>query len=752
MDFPSAREEIEKEMVISILQYLKDGVFPKDKSKSYMNAYFAVNTCADEGDQQSSQLYQYHNNIIDSYINDCYDQFEMDNNNDFIDSFIHYTDHINILIYWMNIIFCYLDRFYTIAIIDSSLAKSALNLYKVNFFDHFKVKIFIKVNKLIEEDRKGNKEYRQKIKAVMNIFKCLDYEFPEIKRENNKIFWIKKKDNVSIGTAIQDSWFNNYFEEDTKKFSKEKGNKDIRAMSSPEYIKSQLEYLDEESERKKEFINSKFHEKINNINYECLIGAHSKEIIEKETGLQKMLNMKEYSHLANLYKLFKLYPTSLEEIKEKLKNYIKERGNSISVDKELTRDPLKFIPRLISLKKEIDELVEKCFENYEEFQDAKNDAFSFFMEREIYSKQLANYADYCLRSFFRGKSEQEIDNILNDIIQLFKCLRSLIHFQNHYEVMMSDRLIKNQSLSEINEKNFINKLSREKGPSFVSKMNEMLNDLNKNKNNREKYKSSENKGAPNGIILDVKVLSQSAWEINKKNFEKFKLPNFLSSCLEDYEKFYLKIHPTHKLMWCLGLSNIDIEYLYLKQKLKFISISTLPQLLCLLHLEKKEKLTLGTLANLCECSKDIILKDIQGLFFNKNFKANEGIIKCTSNSKLEELKETDEIFINKDFSCSKLRISTKPLVKKKTESEIKTEEDIEAKIIKRKQENIIQSTITRIMKSRIGQKTTHVYLIEITAQQIFLFKAQPKQIKEMIEKLIEKDIIKRKKDCYEYIA
>ena len=260
MDFPSARDEIQNEMVISILQYLKNGVFPRDKSRSYMNAYTAVNTCADKGDQQSSQLYQYHNNIIGSYINDCYDQFEKDNNNDFIDSFIHYTDHINILIYWMNIIFCYLDRCYTIAIIDSSLAKSALNLYKVNFFDHFKVKIFIKVNKLIEEDRKGNKEYRQKIKAVMNIFKCLDYEFPEIKRENNKIFWIKKKDNVSIGTAIQDSWFNNYFEEDTKKFSKEKGNKDIRAMSSPEYIKSQLEYLDEESERKKEFINSKFHE------------------------------------------------------------------------------------------------------------------------------------------------------------------------------------------------------------------------------------------------------------------------------------------------------------------------------------------------------------------------------------------------------------------------------------------------------------------------------------------------------------
>ena len=62
------------------------------------------------------------------------------------------------------------------------------------------------------------------------------------------------------------------------------------------------------------------------------------------------------------------------------------------------------------------------------------------------------------------------------------------------------------------------------------------------------------------------------------------------------------------------LSKIEIEYLYLKQKQKFISLSTLPQLLCLLLLEKKEKLTLGAMANLCECKPDTIVKDIQGLF------------------------------------------------------------------------------------------------------------------------------------------
>ena len=59
------------------------------------------------------------------------------------------------------------------------------------------------------------------------------------------------------------------------------------------------------------------------------------------------------------------------------------------------------------------------------------------------------------------------------------------------------------------------------------------------------------------------------------------------------------------------------------------------------------------------------------------------------------------------------------------------------------------------MKNRIGQKTTHSWLVEETAKQIDLFNAQPQQIKENIEKLIEKNIIIRSEEdrnCYIYIA
>ena len=757
-DFSVAKKEVETEMIKNILEYLKNGVFPNHRPNSYMNAYTAVLVCIDSGDEQSQKLLDYHNNTIETYVKECYDEVNKETNINLIDAFIYQTDHITILIYWMNRIFCYLDRFYTKAKVKSTLAKCALNLYKNKFFENLKEKIFTEVNKLIKEDRRGNRDYRPKIKNVMKILRYLDFQNPKIVKENNRIFWTDDlTNNEKPETEIQNLWYDNYFEGDTAKFASDKGKNDIQTMSAPEYVLSQLKYLDEEYEREREFIHEKYYERINKINYEHLIGTHMKEIASMDTGIKNMLETKNDIQLTNLYKLFKLYPASLNEITEEFQPYIKNRGNVIYENKELSKDPKKFIPELISLKKEMDKLVYECFENNNDFQDVKNKAFSLFMKRDVYAKQLSNYADYCMRLGFKGKSQEEIENTLNDIIDLFKCLNSKLVFQNEANKKMSERLIKKQNLSTLAERMFITKLKQEAGVTYVSKMQEMMNDLEKNKNETDNYKLLPHKGAPNGIKLDITVISQSAWEISKKSMEKLEMPKYLSSCLDDFEQFYLKKHQGQKLIWCLGLSKIDIEYLYLKHK--NISVSTLPQLLSLLLLEKHEKLTLGKIAEYCGCQSATIITDIPGLVYNTSFNpkgsATQGIIIGNFDAQTKEFKETDEISLNKNFVCSRIKISTIPLPPKKSASEIKAAELEEAQIIKRYQDNILQASLTRIMKSRIGQETTHVWLVSEAAKQIDLFKAQPQQIKENIEKLIEKNVIKRNaknRTCYDYIA
>ena len=757
-DIKVAKKEVEKEMIRGILEYVRNGTFPNNSPNSYMNAYTIVQTMADLGDVESENLFNYHNSTIQGYIEDCYKIISRESSAQFIDTFIKLTDNINFLIYWMSRIFTYLDRFYTKAKNKNSLCQNAIGLYKTFFFDKIEDTIFKEVNKLIKEDRNCNIESRPKIKIILKILYDIDLSNPKIVKENNKLFWIPENGTENRNeTPYQDRWYDKYFKNDTIRYSKEKGSSDIHNMSAPEYILSQLKFISEENIRKKEYINSKYHSKINDINYKFLIGENSIELSKMDTGIPYMFQTKRNEELTKTFELFKLYPDSLSVITDAFMPYIKKRGEEINQNKEVTKDPKKFIPQLIALKKEMDNLVAVCFENHPMFQDKKNKAFSQFMIKEHYAKQLSNYTDFCMRNGFKGKSQEEIENILNDIIGLFKCLNSKLVFQIEANKKMSDRLIKNVSLSLNTEKNFISKLKQESGVTYVSKMMEMMNDLDKNRKEIDKYKDSPSKGAPNGIKFNIQIISQSAWEVNKNSMPKLELPNFLSCCLDDFTTFYLKNHSGQKLIWCLGLSKLDVQFLYMKNK--NIGITTLPQLLALLQLEKYESLTIGKICEFLGCQPNVVLTDIHGLVFNPSYnpqgQPEKGIILGTFDAQKKEFKESDTITINKNCTVARQKFNTIPLAIKKSAAEIRENELEEAQITKRYQDNILQATLTRIMKSRIGQTTTHVWLINEASKQIDLFKAQPQQIKENIEKLIEKNIIKRSdknRTCYDYIA
>ena len=68
---------------------------------------------------------------------------------------------------------------------------------------------------------------------------------------------------------------------------------------------------------------------------------------------------------------------------------------------------------------------------------------------------------------------------------------------------------------------------------------------------------------------------------------------------------------------------------------------------------------------------------------------------------------------------------------------------------------ILDSNITRIMKGKKGKKTSHQELTLEVSRQVTLFVVQPSMVKERIEALIEKGVLKRNdedKNFYEYIS
>ena len=762
-EFEKSKKEMENIMINSLLLYVKDGTIPKGNNSTHMTCYNTIYNFTDSG--YGDELLNFHNSKIEEAANGCYERIKNLSGFDFIDSFIDCNNKLNSLIFSMSRIFLYTSNNHLKGTDDKNnnrkyqeddVSEFSMKIYKENFFNKLKNKIFSSLNEiLIRDERNGNNEFRIKLISIMKTLQCMDYNKPRIFKisETSKNWQEEEKDTAKIKLDYQGEWFN-YFQSETIKYIRNKAERDIKNNSAPEYVKCELKYLDEEDERLDSYVYGGYHARIKEINYEYLIKNNAQQIVDMDTGINNMFKTKKKDELNEVYQLFSFYPECLKLIQSSFRAYIKERLLALYNDKEFSKDPKKFVPALIDLKKEMDEIVVLCFANDNDFQDQENKEFSVLMSKDHYPKQLANYADFCMRNGFKGKSEEEIEGTLNDIISIFKNINSKLVFQSETEKKMSDRLIKGLSINMNAEKMLISKLKQENGVTYVSKMNEMISDLEKNKAEYEGYKLSKSHGAPGGIKFNIQVISQSAWDINKSNMEKIEVPLFLQNCIDDFQSFYLGRHQQTKLIWCLSLSRIEIQYLYLQNK--NISTSTLPQFLALYYLEQKGNLKLETIATLLGCNVKKVIYDIRGLIFNPSFNpkgtTDKGVILSNIDEKTKEFKPSTEISINRKFSVNRQKFNTLPLPQKKTADEIKASEMEEAQIIKKYQDNILQATVTRIMKSRIGQETSHVWLVGEASKQVDLFKAQPQQIKENIEKLIEKNIIKRKGASYEYIA
>ena len=751
--FYSELKRIEGNLNQNLLKCLKNETFPTSNTGMYMKMYNFVHKHG-QNDDNATLAYDYYQSIIENLSNEFKNKLINIVDKDIGDVFIDVTYRMDFLICFFKNTFSFLDRYYIKRKKIKTLEKLALDIYKEHLFKPFQEKLTNEVINLLKEDRDGKKDNRFKIKKILEVMKEMDLPRPKITQEKNTFFW-NNEINEDYPTPIQDYWYD-YFKQDTERLVVKKARIDIQNRSTPEYISLELKFINEEQEIQKELINEIYHERLNYIIYKEIIGKNMLELLEMDTGAKNMLVNNKYDELSNLYKLFKFYEPSLHELSKIFKEYIEGKGKILREDKEKFKDPKKFIPELIALKNEINSLVEKCFENNMILQNANYEGFKNFMKSEKYPRLLASYVDHCMRSFFKGKSEKEIDNTLNNIIDLYLNLQSKNLFQTMSEEFMSERLARDLSLSINYEKKFIEKLNKASGETAISKMKGMINDLEENKKESENYKNFVGERNTNEIQFNVKILSYSFWDFKSTHILNITLPNLFSSYKDDFEAYYQDKFPERGLTWLLDFSTLEIQYLYLMNK--NLSKSTLPQILILLELEKNKILSIKKLSEIIGCSTEIIKNNIRGLIYNSNFNRHcqndKGVLICINNN-TQDFSDKDKFKINLNFTYDKIKFSTIPMEKKKTEEQINNEEKLTAEEKKKWEDSIIQSNLIRIMKSKIGQVVTHEWLISATRTQIEMFEAQPPQIKENIEKLIEKNCIKRdpnNRGSYQYIA
>lgn len=402
-------------------------------------------------------------------------------------------------------------------------------------------------------------------------------------------------------------------------------------------------------------------------------------------------------------------------------------------------------------------MVNNNFDNNILFQEIKSKAFSSLMNKDHYAKQLAYYCDYEMKIGIKGQSEKIIDEKLNDIISVFKYVNNKMLFQYEYSKLLTDRLLLSRTQSIQAEEVFISKLKHEQGGTFVNKMISMLQDLDNSRIILEHYRlQSSHRGQPEGINFSCYILQNGAWDLDSNKYEKFILPTSIERCLNDFSLFYLQTKKNHKLNFIYSSGFIEFKITYLKKP--YQSVSSLLQYVILLLLEKHEnkggRLNIKELLSLLNIQKNQLTNEIFGLIYNPLFNPNKdkssGILGISSNSQVE-IMDNDEVWINKDFTSNSLRINTISNIKK-----ISIQEDVkDNQNLASYQNALIDSVISKIMKRRQREDTTHVILVQMVIKEIVSFKCGMSKVKERIEALIEKGIIKRNENdnnLYEYIS
>ena len=86
-------------------------------------------------------------------------------------------------------------------------------------------------------------------------------------------------------------------------------------------------------------------------------------------------------------------------------------------------------------------------------------------------------------------SEQEIENVLDKSMVLFRFLQEKDVFERYYKQHLAKRLLLNKSVSDDSEKNMISKLKTECGCQFTSKLEGMFKDMTVSNTTMEEFKS-----------------------------------------------------------------------------------------------------------------------------------------------------------------------------------------------------------------------------------------------------------------------
>ncbi|EEH36210.2 cullin-1 [Paracoccidioides lutzii Pb01] len=634
---------------------------------------------------------------------------------------------------YINHLFKYLNRHWVKREVDEG-KKDIYDVYilhlvkwREDFFKKVQKSVMDAVLKLIEKQRNGETIEQSQIKNIVNSFVSLGLD---------------ENDSTKSTLVVYQFYFEKPFIEATRVYYENESKRFVAENSVVEYMKKAEARLEEERARVDLYLHPDITKNLTDTCLDVLVAAHSPLLRDE---FQVLLDTEREDDLARMYRLLSRIRDGLDPLRNKFETHVRKAGLA-AVEKVAPNgdavEPKLYIDALLQVHTKYQSMVNVAFAGESEFVRSLDNACREFVNRNALCNTsstkspelLARYTDSLLKKGVKSPEESELEEMLVQIMTVFKYIEDKDVFQKFYSRMLAKRLVHVSSVSDDAETSMISKLKEACGFEYTNKLQRMFQDIQISKDLNASYRDWQEKvmdeeDRKKSVDPHFQILGTGFWPLTAPTTQ-FIPPQEIVKTTERFKNFYFDKHSGRKLTWLWNLCKGEIRANYIKNtKVPYtFQVSTF-QMGILLLFNESDTLSFSDIEKATALAPEVLEPNLGILVKAKVvIPSPENGKPCVGTS----------YTLNYNFKAKKIKVNLNISVK----SEQKHETDDTHKTIDEDRKLLLQSAIVRIMKSR--KKMKHVQLVQEVIQQVKArFPPKVPDIKRNIEALMEKEYIER---------
>lgn len=305
---------------------------------------------------------------------------------------------------------------------------------------------------------------------------------------------------------------------------------------------------------------------------DVLIQKHM-ETLQNE--FQSMLANDREDDMRRFFFLLSRLTDGLNQSSATLRTYLKNRGDSIVKEqatklktKQAVKNSGPLIDALLELHKHYAGIVLRCFSDNKLFVQALDEAFTYFINKEVGAFTTAELLNFYVDNLLKGAqklSEAQLEETLQSIVRLFSYFDDKDVFYLAFRRSLSKRLL-SRKFRESDEMSFIQKLKMRCGDAYTKKLEGMFNDIKVSSDKMPEFKDwIKDQGTKLPISdMNVIVLNDINWPLSKQT--DLILPPEMQACVSSFEDFYKATTDRRRLTWLYNQGTVSIQHTFLDEK------------------------------------------------------------------------------------------------------------------------------------------------------------------------------------------